>query len=72
MNNVFSEDGPAELYDGDAEKNSCYCDRCGGYHGSISCPPDPACDELEHDADCDCRHCCPEPVDAEERYIRED
>lgn len=29
-------------------------------------------DEREHDADCTCGSCCPEPVDAEERYIHED
>lgn len=26
----------------------------------------------EHESDCECRHCVPEPVDAEERYIHED
>lgn len=36
-----------ELYDAEAEKNSCWCDRCASYHGSIHCPPEPDEDECE-------------------------
>ena len=32
----FRED-PPELYDAEAERNSMYCDYCGGYHAG-ECP----------------------------------
>ena len=34
---AFSE-FPQELYDAEAERNSMYCDQCGGYHNGL-CPP---------------------------------
>lgn len=46
---IFTENGPVELYDAEAERNSAYCDRCGGYHGG-ACPPERQADEAFDDA----------------------
>ena len=46
---IFNEDGPIELYDAEAERNSAYCDRCGGYHGG-RCPPERTSDEAFDEA----------------------
>lgn len=48
MNRIFNEDGPAELYDAEAEKNSAWCDICGSYHDGDCPEPVPLDDEVRY------------------------